>query len=135
MARRTVKSPSRLEKRREVEAAEKVEAKSKADGEATPKVKKAAVKKAPGTAAKPKKKVKKVEIIRLRMTWGIFDNSNQQQGTFPYSEKAAAEARLKELMDRGKGSFFMQPVKEPIIEAPSEDADAEAKPVKAVKKK
>jgi hypothetical protein len=124
-----------MEKRREIEAAEKVEAKAKSDGEAAPKAKKAAVKKAPG-AAKPKKKVKKVEIVRLRMTWGIFDNSNQQQATFPYSEKAAAEARLKELHDKGKGSYFLQPVKEPIIEPPSEDAAAaEAKPAKTAKKK
>ena len=120
MAKRTGKAPSRMELRRAAEAAEKKE-KTGAETKAPKAVKKRATKKADGTTTpKPRaKKTKKVEIIRLRLCWGVFDNSNQQVATFGYSEKSAAEAKLKELNEKGRGVYFLQPVKEPIVEAPA----------------
>jgi hypothetical protein len=115
MAKRASKPKSRLEKRKENEAAEKLAA----DKPAAEK-KKSGKKKAEGAAAKPKttkKKSKKAENVRLRMMWGIFDNSNQQVATFPYAQKAAAEARLAELLEKGRGTFFINPVREPIVES------------------
>ena len=120
MAKRSGKSPSRLEMRKQVEAAEK---RAPVDGEAKPVKKRASatvdadgVKKVK-KAAKPKKKVKKVVNVRQRRVWGIFDNSNQQVATFPYAQRAAADTRLVELQEKGKSNtYFIQPVNEPIAE-------------------
>lgn len=121
MAKRSGKSPSRLEMRKQVEAAEK---RGVVDGEAKPKKKKAVAVDADGVvikkvkkAAKPKKKVKKVVNVRQRRVWGIFDNSNQQVATFPYAQRQAADTRLTELQEKGKSNtYFIQPVNEPIAE-------------------
>jgi hypothetical protein len=120
MAKRSGKAPSRLEMRKQVEAAEK---RGVVDGEAKPKKKKAAATDGEGgekkvkKAAKPKKKVKKVVNVRQRRVWGIFDNSNQQVATFPFAQRPAADAKLAELQEKGKSNtYFIQPVNEPIAE-------------------
>ena len=120
MAKRSGKSPSRWEMRKQVEAAEK---RGVVDGEAKPVKKRASatvdadgVKKVK-KAAKPKKKVKKVVNVRQRRVWGIFDNSNQQVATFPYAQRQAADTKLAELQEKGKSNtYFIQPVNEPIAE-------------------
>ena len=125
MAKRSGKSPSRLEMRKQVEAAEK---RAPVDGEAKPAKKKAAAadgEKKVKKAAKPKKKVKKVVNVRQRRVWGIFDNSNQQVATFPYAQRAAADTKLAELQEKGKSNtYFIQPVNEPIAEPAEEPAPA-----------
>src|SRR3954469_3437967 len=108
MAKRSGKSPSRLEMRKQVEAAEK---RSGKDGEAKPVKKKAAAgeegaEKKVKKAAKPKKKVKKVINVRQRRVWGIFDNSNQQVATYPYAQRQAADTRLAELQEKGKSNTY-----------------------------
>jgi hypothetical protein len=121
MAKRTGKSPSRLEMRKQHEAAEKREA---VDGEVKKPRKKKAVSadgevvvKKVKKAAKPKKKVKKVSNVRQRRVWGIFDNSNQQVATFAYAQRQAADQKLAELQEKGKSThYFLQPVNEPIQE-------------------
>jgi len=120
MAKKSGKAPSRLEMRKQVEAAEKRGAK---DGEAKPTKKKAAAADGEGAekkvkkATKPKKKVKKVVNVRQRRVWGIFDNSNQQVATFPYAARQAADTKLAELQEKGKSNtYFIQPVNEPIPE-------------------
>jgi len=120
MAKRSGKTPSRLEKRKQVEAAEKREA---TDEVAKPKKKKAAAAEGEGAekkvkkAAKPKKKTKKIVNVRQRRVWGIFDNSNQQVATFPYAQRQAADTKLAELQEKGKSThYFLQPVNEPIAE-------------------
>ena len=119
MAKRSGKSPSRLEKRKQVEAAEKRDA----EEGVKPKKKKAAAAEGEGAekkvkkAAKPKKKTKKVVNVRQRRVWGIFDNSNQQVATFPYAQRQAADTKLAELQEKGKSThYFLQPVNEPIPE-------------------
>jgi hypothetical protein len=111
---------SRLELRREAEVAEKLENAEGADGAAAKPAKKAAAKKtaAKKPAASRSKKAKKVDPTRLRLVWGVFDNSNQQIATFPYSDRAAADAKVVEMMDKGRGPYFVQPVKEPMPLAP-----------------
>lgn len=122
MAKRSGKSPSRLEMRKQHEAAEKRET---ADGVEVkkPRKKKAVaadgevVEKKVKKAAKPKKKVKKVTNVRQRRVWGIFDNSNQQVATFAYAQRQAADQKLAELQEKGKSThYFLQPVNEPIQE-------------------
>ncbi len=102
MAGRARKVTSRLAARREHEAAEAVTADQAA---------------APAPAPKRtvrRKATKKVDPNRLRLVWGVFDNSNQQVATFAYPERAAADQKAVELSVKGRGPYFVQPVKEPM---------------------
>lgn len=116
MARRTT---SRLDKRREAEAAE-------AQGKTTTK-KKATKKKAAAsktTAARRRTKVK--AAARKRLLWGVFNGNMKEEARFPYHERAAAEAKLEQLRAKSpKKMFFIQPIKEEITETP-EPAEADA---------
>lgn len=106
MARKSGKSPSRLDLRKAAEAAEKLG--------------KTAAPKAAKKKATKKKTTKKTKAAahpeRLRMVWGVFDNSNQQIAAFPYAQRAEAEKKLQDMAGKGKGPYFIQPVKEAIIE-------------------
>lgn len=91
--------------RRAAEAAERM-------GELGSTKKKAAKKK-----AAPRRKTKKKAVgERMKMVWGVFDNSNQQVASFPYSDREAAEEKAKELNAKGRGIYFIQAVKEPYEE-------------------
>lgn len=107
MARRTTKSPSRLELRKAAEAA-----KATQEGAAEPAAKKKTAEKAP--RKKTAKKKKKVDPSRLRLVWGVFDNSNQQVASFPYPERSQADKKAADLSEKGRGPYFVQPVKEAI---------------------
>lgn len=117
MARKT---PSRLDKRREVEAAER---EGTAKGAKTKK--KAARKKATTTRRSSAK-----AVARKRLMWGVFSGSMKEEGRFPYSERAAAEAKLEQLQTRSpKKMFFIQPIKEEITEpAPKPAAEEKKQP-------
>lgn len=106
MARKTA---SRLSKRREVEAAE-------AAGSTVKKKKKATRKK---KATTTRRKAKATE--RKRLVWGVFSGSLKEEARFPYDQKQEAEAKLEQLLARGKRIYFIQPIKEVIT------ASAEAK--------
>jgi hypothetical protein len=108
MARKTA---SRLQKRREVEAAT-------TRGAKTP-----AAKKAKRVRAPSRRKAKVAE--RKRLFWGIFSGSFKEEGRFPYDQRAAAEERLEQLRAKGKRSYFIQPIKE-VISAAAAAAPAEA---------
>lgn len=97
------KVPSRLTKRREVEAADARPATAK-------KTKVATAKKAPA-----RKKTKAPE--RKRMIWGVFSGTMKEEARFPYDQRAAAEERLEQLRSKGKKMYFIQPIKEPITAA------------------
>ncbi len=132
------KSPSRLEMRRQAEAAETVAKK-------TPKKK--AVKKKKVTR---KKKAAKTEV-RRRLMWGVFAGSMKEESRFPYDQREAAEERIEQLRAKNaKKLYFIQPIKEPldgevsdtkviavdieedeaekVTDAVDEDADADADP-------
>lgn len=112
MARKT---PSRLELRKQAEAAEAEESKG---------TKKKAVKKK-ATRKKATKRTKAKPIERKRLVWVIFTGSMKEEARFPYEQRKEAEARLEVLRARGKRLYFMQPVKEVFTEAPVEEAVAE----------
>jgi hypothetical protein len=50
----------------------------------------------------------------MRMVWAVCDMGGRTVATFDYSDKAAAEAHIKELKEQGKGSHFLRAVKEPM---------------------
>lgn len=107
MARKT---PSRLQKRREAEAAE-----------ARPEKKKRASA-AGAKKATTRKKTKAPE--RKRLIWGVFSGTLKEEARFPYDQRAAAEERLEQLRAKGKKMYFIQPIKE-LITAASAAAAAE----------
>ncbi len=112
---------NRLELRRQYEAAEPVdpmedEADEAADDgsddeEAERKPKKKA--KAP-SKAKPKAVKAPKPAARMRIVWGVVNDAFKTVGTFDYSQKEAADARAAELTAKGKGTHFVQKVKEPM---------------------
>ncbi|WP_299469646.1 hypothetical protein [uncultured Gimesia sp.] len=97
------KSPSRLEMRRQAEAAESV-------AKTAPK-KKAATKR---KKAVRKKKSAKAEV-RRRLMWGVFTGSLKEESRFPYDQRDAAEERIEQLrLKNAKKLYFIQPIKEPV---------------------
>jgi hypothetical protein len=79
---------------------------------------------APEAGAKPKRaaaprarkpRAKKAPP-RLCARWGVFDGGMKQVAIFDYNQRAAADAKLAELLGRGKGTYFLQIVKEPMPE-------------------
>lgn len=109
MARKTA---SRLQKRRELEAAS-------AKGATKAKAKR---KKAKRKTTTTRRKAKAVE--RKRLVWGVFSGSLKEEARFPYDQRAAAEEKLEALRAKGKKSYFIQPIKEVITDPlPEDDSD------------
>src|SRR3954463_9448441 len=74
------------------------------------------VKKKPKAAAKTKAKSTKAAkpAARMRIVWVVTNDAFKPVGTFEYAQKEAAEARAAELTAKGKGTHFVQKVKEPM---------------------
>ena len=88
------------------------------DEEAKPKKKKVAKPKAPKApkAAKPKSRSRAAKVVRMRLVWGVFNNSHQCVATYEYPKRGDAEAHAAKLTADKKNTHFVQPVKEPIEE-------------------
>jgi hypothetical protein len=89
------------------------------EAEAKPAKKKKAVK-AP-KAAKPKSRSRAAKVTRMRVVWGVFNNSHQCIATYEYPKRADAAAHAARLMADKKTTHFVQPVKEPIEEKKEKD--------------
>ncbi len=131
MARRPTRN--RMELRDQYEAAEareketregengEAEEVAEADGEpavaaeaaAPVKKKKAAVVKEP---KEPKKRTRTAKIVRQKVVWVVFDNSNKRIQAFPYNQRQDADGLATKLATEKKATYFVQPVKEPIEE-------------------
>lgn len=111
MARKT---PSRLQMRKEVEAAD---ARGTTDG----KKEKAAKDKDGKPKAKRKTTVRRTKekvSQRKRLVWGVYNSSMKEEARFPYDQRAEAEKRVKQLAAKSSKTYFIQPIKEPIADAP-----------------
>lgn len=88
------------------------------DDEGMPKKSKKKKKPAKAKASAKPKKTKSVKIVRQKAVWKVFDNGGKIMGTFPFPEKAEAEALLasKIAEKEGKVTFYLQLVKEPLEE-------------------
>src|SRR5436305_5806536 len=117
------KPKSRLDLRRQYEAAEPLdpmedeaddvadEADDEESSERKPKKKiKAAAK------AKPKSTKAAKPAARMRIVWTVVNDAYKPVGTFEYAQKEAAYARAAELTAKGKGTHFVQKVKEAMPE-------------------
>jgi hypothetical protein len=81
------------------------------DEEAPVKPKKKKVVKEP----KPKR-VRTPKVVRQRVVWGVFNNSNQRVATYEYPKRKEADEHAARMTADKKLTFFVQPVKEPIDE-------------------
>ena len=103
MARKVV---NRKELRAEAEAAERAEA-------AKPKKKKKAAKK---KKAKRKSRAKTPVDVRLKLFWGVFNQSMKRVALFEFNQKKDAEKKAADLTKSRKSPHFVQKVKEVIEE-------------------
>src|SRR5262245_54282018 len=124
------RGPSRMDKRREAEAAEardkdevaeeeEEEESDDGDEDGEGKKKKAAKKKPakkPAAPKKPSKRTRTAKEVRRRAVWVVFDNSNKPVGTFPFNKKHDAEVALAKKVEEKKGTFFLNLIKEEIHE-------------------
>ena len=117
MARKTV---SRKKLRAEGEAAEKKATKKKATKKKATKKKADAKAKKKADPKKKKKKTtrsrkKKAAEVRLRLFWGVFNQSLKRVALFEFNQRKQAEKKAEDLSNSGnKSPHFVQRVKEEI---------------------
>ena len=98
MARKVV---SRKELRAEAEAAEAAEKQA-------PKKKKA--------KKKATRKRKAAAEVRMKLFWGVFNQSMKRVALYEYSQKKQADKKAEDLSKSGKSPHFVQKVKEEVVE-------------------
>ncbi len=98
MARKVV---NRREKREEAEAAEKVVKKKK-------KAKK---------KAKRKSRAKTAAEVRMKLYWGVFNQSLKRVALYEFNQRKQAEQKAEDLSKGGKAPHFVQRVKEAVEES------------------
>lgn len=102
------KSPSRLELRKQAEAAEAQG--PGGDGKDGKKKKKE-------TKKKPTRRTKSKVAERKRLMWGVYNSNMKEEGRFPYDQRDAAEEKVEQLKAKSaKKLFFIQAIKEIITE-------------------
>ncbi len=72
-------------------------------------------KKKPVKEPKPKR-VRTPKVVRQRVVWGVFNNSNARVQTFSYPQRKEADEYAAKMSADKNSTFFVQPVKEPIEE-------------------
>ena len=98
----------------EEEAPEVEEAAEEEEEEEKPKKRKKKEPKEPKPKAKPRSRAAKV--VRMKVVWGVFNNSNQRVAVYDYPKRKDADDHAQRLTADKKSTHFVQPVKEPIEE-------------------
>lgn len=96
----------------EAEEDEEADELAEEEEEAPKKKKKPAAKE---TKAKPRTRPPKA-APRMKVVWGVFNNSNARVATYEYPRKREAEEHAARLRAEKNQTFFVQPVKEPMEE-------------------
>jgi hypothetical protein len=93
------------------------------DDEEKPKPKKKK-KAAPKPRAPRPSRARTPKIVRMRIVWGVFNNSHQMVQEFEYPNRKQAEELAHKLTNDKKSGhpFFLQPVKKPIEKEKEKDA-------------
>ena len=73
-------------------------------------------KKAKKKAAKRASRAKSVADVRMKLFWGVFNQSLKRVALYDFSQKKQAEKKATELSKAGKSPHFVQKVKEVIEE-------------------
>jgi hypothetical protein len=110
MARKT---PSRLELRKQAEAAEE------ADGRKKKATKKAAKKTTRKKTTTRTRRTREKTPARKQLVWVVFSASMKEEARFPYDQRDAAEKKVDQLTAKSKKPYFIQPIKEPLPEKPA----------------
>jgi hypothetical protein len=84
------------------------------DEEAPKKKPKKEPKAKPKAKAKAKPRTRTPKIVRMKVVWGVFNNSNQRVATYEYPQRKQADEHAAKLMTDKRSTHFVQPVKEPI---------------------
>jgi hypothetical protein len=71
-------------------------------------------KKEPKPKAKPKPRTRTPKVVRMKVVWVVFNNSNQRVAAYEYPQRKQAEDHAAKLMTDKRTTHFVQPVKEPI---------------------
>jgi hypothetical protein len=117
MARKT---PSRMELRRQVEAAGEA-------GAATDKAAKKRVKTKDATKKPSTRRTKTKVAERKRLMWAVYNGSMKEEGRFAYDQRDSAEEKVQQLkLKSPKKIFFIQAIKETII-PPAKPVEVAAK--------
>jgi len=85
------------------------------DEEEAPKKKKKPAKE-PKAKPKAKPRSRAAKITRMKVVWGVFNNSNQRVAVYEYPKRKEADDHAARLTADKKSTHFVQPVKEPIEE-------------------
>lgn len=100
---------NRKELRAQGEAAEAREKEAGgAEGEAGAKPKKA--------PAKRKSRAKTPTVTRLKLFWGVYNQSMKRVAKYDFTQRKQAELKAEELSSGGKSPHFVQKVKEEVVE-------------------
>ena len=110
---------NRLELRRQNDAAEPLdpmedEAEELVEDVDDEEVAERKAKKKKPAAKKPKAAKPAKPATRMRIVWVVTNDAFKPVATFEYAQKEAAYARAAELTAKGKGTHFVQKVKEPM---------------------
>jgi hypothetical protein len=84
------------------------------DEEAPKKKKKKKEPKPKVVKAKAKSRARTPKIVRMKVVWGVFNNSNQRVATYDYPQKKQADEHAAKLIADKRSTHFVQPVKEPF---------------------
>jgi hypothetical protein len=114
---------SRLELRRQAEAAE---AQEKEKAATTSETGVASRKKSATKRKATTRRVREKPPERKRAVWIIYSGSMKEEGRYPYDKKEEAEARLDALKQRGRKLYWLQLVKELIVDGQAEVQTIEA---------
>ena len=101
----------RRELRKQNDRAEQIAA-SVSDADAAPP--KVAAKRKAAAPPKARKPRKPKTPPRMRALWCVYDGGMKEVALFDYNQRAAAEAKLAALLDKRKGLYFIQIVKQPM---------------------
>jgi hypothetical protein len=67
--------------------------------------------------AKPKSRPRRpAKVARMKVVWGVFNNSNQRVAVYDYPRRKEADEHAARLSGEKKSTHFVQPVKELIEE-------------------
>jgi hypothetical protein len=104
---------NRRELRKQTDQAEQAEA-GITDKAATLILTEGVVKRRSGAAAKVRKPRKPKTPPRMRAMWCVYDGGMKEVALFDYNQRTAAEAKLTAMLDKKKGTYFLQIVKQPM---------------------
>lgn len=67
-------------------------------------------------AAKRKSRAKTPTVTRLKLFWGVYNQSMKRVAKYDFTQRKQAEQKAEELSNGGKSPHFVQKVKEEVVE-------------------